>query len=112
MQSDTFSDWIVTLPGGTRIVFKRDTGRCNRFPYVDLRDPEIVRLFGEIRRENIDAKSAEILMEHFGMPQEHHSDMSFCNYVGSDSEDDMEGEIFSSWKTENGQFAQNCAQEF
>ena len=42
VQSDTCADWVITSPGGTRIVFKRDTGRCDRFPYVDLRDPEIV----------------------------------------------------------------------
>ena len=71
---------------------------------MDLRDPEIVQLFGEIRRENIDAKSTEILMEHFaGRPQEHHSDMLFCNYVGSDSEDDMEGVNF--FKLENRKWA-------
>ena len=74
---------------------------------MDLRDPEIVQLFGEIRRENIDAKSVEILMEHFaGRPQEHHSDMSLCNYVGSDcsdSEDDMEG--VNLFKLENKKWA-------
>ena len=35
IQSDTFSDWVVTSPrGGAQLVFKRDTGRCEGFPFV------------------------------------------------------------------------------
>ena len=33
----TKSDWVVTTPKGKKIVFKGDTGICNRMPYIDLR---------------------------------------------------------------------------
>ena len=32
----TKSDWVVTTTKGKKIVFKRDTGICNRMPYIDL----------------------------------------------------------------------------
>ena len=65
VQSDTFADWVVTSPGGTKIVFKRDTGRCDRFPFVDLNDPEVIELFGEIREENVTRLKEEVMSEHF-----------------------------------------------
>ena len=123
VQSDTHADWSVTSPGGTRIVFKRDTGRCDRFPYVDLRDPDIEQLFGEIRRENIAEKQTEILMEHFGSPQRHYSDSdeSFCDYVGkltaddwiTDTEDNMEGvNLFQSGKQKMGKMLKTVRRNF
>ena len=33
----TNSDWIITSPQGKEIVLKKDTGRCDRFPYLDVR---------------------------------------------------------------------------
>ena len=113
----------MTSSGGIRIVFKRDTGRCDRFPYVDLRDPDVVQLFGEIRSENIAEKSTEILMEHFGSPQEHHSDSdtSCCNYVGkltaedwvTDTEDNMEGvNIFQAGKQKMGHVLKTVRRNF
>ena len=27
-------NWVVTSPKGKKIVFKRDTGVCNRMPYI------------------------------------------------------------------------------
>jgi len=35
---NTKRDWTVTTPQGKRIIFKRDTGLCNRMPYIDLED--------------------------------------------------------------------------
>ena len=37
VSTHTKSDWVVTTPKGTKIVFKSDTGICNRMPYIDLR---------------------------------------------------------------------------
>ena len=32
---DTLDEWVVISPkGGARIIFKRDTGRCDRFPFL------------------------------------------------------------------------------
>eukprot|EP00970_Alexandrium_tamarense_P013771 scaffold3678_cov106-Alexandrium_tamarense.AAC.5 len=33
----TNGEWVVTSPKGERIVFKRDTGLCDRLPYVNVR---------------------------------------------------------------------------
>ena len=46
VQADIFTDLVVTSQGGTETVFKRDTGRCDRFPFVKLNDPKIIELFG------------------------------------------------------------------
>jgi hypothetical protein len=35
---NTKRDWVVTTPQGDEIRFKRDTGLCNRMPYIDLRE--------------------------------------------------------------------------
>jgi hypothetical protein len=34
----TNGEWVVTSPKGERIVFMRDTGLCDRLPYVDIRE--------------------------------------------------------------------------
>ena len=40
IQYDTFVKWVVISPkGGARLVFKRETGRCDRSPFVYLDDP-------------------------------------------------------------------------
>ena len=33
---NTNRNWVVTTPQGKEIVFKRDTGLCDRMPYIDL----------------------------------------------------------------------------
>ena len=44
---DTLDEWVVISPkGGATIVFKRDTGRCDRFPYVFLDDPAAEDFYG------------------------------------------------------------------
>ena len=35
---DTLKEWILITPQGKIIVFKRDTGICNRMPYIDMRE--------------------------------------------------------------------------
>ena len=35
---NTTRDWLVTTPQGTELVFKRDTGLCDRMPCIDLRE--------------------------------------------------------------------------
>ena len=35
---NTNRDWVVITPSGKRIVFQRDTGLCNRMPYIDMRE--------------------------------------------------------------------------
>ena len=36
---DSLGEWVVISPkGGARLVFKRETGRCDRFPFVYLDD--------------------------------------------------------------------------
>ena len=34
----TDGKWTVIIPRGEVIVFTRDTGMCNRMPYIDLRE--------------------------------------------------------------------------
>ena len=38
VSTHTHGVWVVTSPKGEKIIFKRDTGVCNRMPYIDLRD--------------------------------------------------------------------------
>ena len=38
MDYNTDREWVVISPQGKRTVFKRDTGLCNRMPYIDLRE--------------------------------------------------------------------------
>ena len=38
VSTHTKSDWVVTTPKGTKIVFKIDKGICNCMPYIDLRE--------------------------------------------------------------------------
>ena len=35
---DTLNEWILTTLQGKKIVFKIDTGLCNRMPYIDMRE--------------------------------------------------------------------------
>ncbi len=41
----TEGSWIGTSPNGVPIVFRLDMDICDRFLFVDLRDPEIHRAF-------------------------------------------------------------------
>ena len=38
VSTHTDEDWKMTTPQGEVIVFERDTGMCNRMPYIDLRE--------------------------------------------------------------------------
>ena len=47
---DTLDEWVVISPkGGAQIVFKRDTGRCDRFPFVYLDDAATEAFFKTAR---------------------------------------------------------------
>ena len=35
---DTLKEWVLITPEGKTIVFQRDTGLCNRMPYIDMRE--------------------------------------------------------------------------
>ena len=60
---DTLDEWVVTSPkGGATIVFKRDTGRCDRFPYVFSDDPATEDFFVAARDE---LREGESISEHF-----------------------------------------------
>ena len=41
---NTKRNWVAVTPDGTRIVFKRDTGRCKRFPYIEMGSQEALTL--------------------------------------------------------------------
>ena len=50
MLYDLLGEWVVISPkGGSRLVFKSDTGRCDRFPFVYLDDPETQAFFDVAR---------------------------------------------------------------
>ena len=38
MTSDTHGEWIVYLPRGEKLVFKRDTGNLKNIPCIDVDD--------------------------------------------------------------------------
>ena len=47
---DTLDEWVVISPkGGARIIFKRETGRYDRFPFVYLDDPTTEAFFKAAR---------------------------------------------------------------
>ena len=48
----TEGSWIGTSPHDVPIVFRHDVDICNRFPFVDLRDPEIRGAFAQIEANN------------------------------------------------------------
>ena len=67
---DTLADWVVTSPKGTKLVFQRDTGRCEGFLFVYRNDPMVIEFFGKIRDKNIERITQEIASEqHFSYPR-------------------------------------------
>ena len=44
MTTHTDNDWKDITPQGEVIVFVRDTGMCDRMPYIDLREEGLVML--------------------------------------------------------------------
>ena len=50
---ETLEEWVVTSPeGGARIIFKRDIGRCEGFPFVYL-DDAVTQAFFDVAREEL-----------------------------------------------------------
>ena len=74
-------------------MFQRDTGRCDRFPFVYLNDPGVERIFGELRKEYLANRTQEPVSE-WERPCPYHGDASFCDYdrqfTASDWETDTE----------------------
>ena len=68
VQSDTYANWVVTSPEGTKLVFQRDTGRCEGFPFVHLNDPVVIEFVGKICEDNIERMTQEIAFKHFFLP--------------------------------------------
>jgi hypothetical protein len=61
VSTHTHGDWVVTSPKGKKIVFKRDTGVCNRMPYIDLRDnQEGIAMIETVRKKFAGATKKEI----------------------------------------------------
>ena len=61
VSTHTKGDWVVTNPKGKKIVFKRDTGVCNRMPYIDLRENmEGFAMIETIRKQFDGATNKEI----------------------------------------------------
>ena len=61
VSTHTKSDWVVTTPKGTKIVFKRDRGICNLMPYIDLRENmEGFAMIETIRKQFSGATNREI----------------------------------------------------
>ena len=51
---NTKRDWVVTTPQGKKITFKRDTGLCDRMPYIDLREHQEGVIMLETVRKNFE----------------------------------------------------------
>ena len=51
---NTKRDWVVTTPQGKKITFKRDTGLCDRMPYIDLREHQEGVIMIETVRKNFE----------------------------------------------------------
>ena len=66
----SLEEWVVISPkGGARLVFERDTGRCDSFPFVYLDDPAKQAFFDVTRGEpRVERK---FVSEHF--PSRNHT---------------------------------------
>ena len=51
---NTKRNWVVTTSQGKEIVFKRDSGLCNRMPYIDLREHQEGVIMLETVRKNFE----------------------------------------------------------
>ena len=40
----TKRDWVVTTPEGKEIMFKKDTGKCKRFIFIEMDYQEVLTL--------------------------------------------------------------------
>ena len=47
-------EWVIMTPQGTEIVFHRDTGLCNRMPYIDMRNHKDVVLMVQNVHKNFE----------------------------------------------------------
>ena len=42
---NTNHDWVVTTPEGEQIMFKKDTGKCKVFPFIEMCSQEALEFF-------------------------------------------------------------------
>ena len=75
-----------TSPNGVSIVVHRDVGICDRFPFVDLRDPEIRGAFAQI-----EANHQIAVVEHVMANVAEDDDTSDDEYDGMDTFEYVEG---------------------
>ena len=43
-------DWVVTTPESEEIVFKKDAGKCNGFPFIDMDCQEFLAIFQSVSK--------------------------------------------------------------
>ena len=74
-------EWVVISPKGVKTMFKRDTGLCNRMPYIDLRENHeglamintVRERFKNFSREEIErAILSRVVRRRIGHPAEKH----------------------------------------
>ena len=79
VSTHTHGNWVVTSPKEKKIVFKEDTGVCNRMSYIDLRDNQEgiamiktvrKRFAGAIKREIEKAYIVRTVQHRIGHPPE------------------------------------------
>ena len=78
--------WIGTSPNSVPIIFRRDMGICDRFPFVGLRDPEIRGAFAQIEANNQMA-----VVEHVMANVAENEDTSDDEYDGMDAYEYIDG---------------------
>ena len=47
---NTKRDWVVTTPEGEEIMFKKDTGKCERFIFIDMDSQEVLALLQSVSK--------------------------------------------------------------
>ena len=81
VSTHTDDEWKGTTPRGEVIVFKRDTGVCNRMLYIDLREHAEGLVMCETVQKNMDmftkkdierAELARVVQRQLGHPTNEH----------------------------------------
>jgi hypothetical protein len=85
----TEGDWIGTLPTGLSIVVYCDVGICDRFPFMDLRHPEICGAFA-----HMEALQQIAVVDHAMMNMAHaNNDSHEERYFGPGTDDNCFGHV-------------------
>ena len=94
----TKGSWIGTSPNGVPIVFRRDVGICDRFTFVDLRDPKLCGAF-----TNIEADHQIAIVEHVMANIAEDDDTSEEEYDGVDTFEYVNGMDADGYDTDTSQ---------